>query len=107
VFSTAGNQLVGEAMWLGKPMLVMPEYTVEQRLNAAAVERLGIGMQVRQDEVTSATLTRFLGEEARFREAAVREAKDGRVDAISTLETFARELARNKRRAPSRAWRYA
>ena len=107
VFSTAGNQLVGEAMWLGKPMLVMPEYTVEQRLNAAAVEWLGIGMQVRQDAVTSETLTRFLGEESRFREAAIREAKDGRAEAISTLESFARDLARNKRRVPSRAWRYA
>src|SRR5262249_51453416 len=38
VFSTAGNQLVGEAIHLGKPMLVMPEHTVEQRVNALAIE---------------------------------------------------------------------
>lgn len=46
VVSTAGNQLVGEAIYLGKPILVMPESCVEQRMNALAVERLGIGMRV-------------------------------------------------------------
>jgi len=107
VFSTAGNQLVGEAMWLEKPMLVMPEYTVEQRLNAAAVEWLGIGMQVSQDDVTASTLATFLSEETRFREATRQKVKDGRLEAISTLETFARELVHDRGGAPSRTWRYA
>lgn len=31
VISTAGNQLMGEAIFLGKPVLVMPEACVEQR----------------------------------------------------------------------------
>lgn len=107
VFSTAGNQLVGEAMWLGKPLLVMPEHTVEQRLNAAAVERLGIGLQVRQDQVTRDTFARLLADEARFRQAAVRGARDGRVEAIAALESFARELAVRGARTTARAWGYA
>ena len=45
VISTAGNQLMGEAIFLGKPVLVMPEDCVEQRMNAAAVQRLGIGLR--------------------------------------------------------------
>ena len=40
VFSTAGNQLVGEAIYLGKPMLVTPEHTVEQRCNGLALDRI-------------------------------------------------------------------
>jgi uncharacterized protein (TIGR00661 family) len=107
VFSTAGNQLVGEAMWLGKPMLVMPEHTVEQRLNAAAVERIGIGMQVHHEAVTSDTFRRFLADEVPFREAAVLGARDGRVEAIAALEGFARELTVRGARTASSAWRYA
>jgi uncharacterized protein (TIGR00661 family) len=107
VFSTAGNQLVGEAMWLGKPLLVMPEHTVEQRLNAAAVERLGIGMQVHPDHVTRDSFRRLLADEERYRDAAVRGARDGRVEAIAALESFARELVVRGARTASSAWRYA
>jgi uncharacterized protein (TIGR00661 family) len=107
VFSTAGNQLVGEAMWFGKPMLVMPEHSVEQRLNAAAVERLGIGMQVRHDMIDPETFARFLAGEHAFREAARRSVRDGRVESIAALESFAGELARGHAVVSSRAWRYA
>jgi uncharacterized protein (TIGR00661 family) len=107
VFSTAGNQLVGEAMWFGKPMLVMPEETVEQRLNAAAVERTGLGLRVDSLRVTRAAFDRLFADEARFREAAKRNARDGRSDAIAALERFARELAVDAPRVRERAWRYA
>jgi uncharacterized protein (TIGR00661 family) len=107
VFSTAGNQLVGEAMWLRKPLLVMPEHTVEQRLNAAAVERLGIGMQVHHEQVTCDSFRRLLADEERYGEAAVRGARDGRVEAITALESFARELTVRGARAAASTWRYA
>jgi uncharacterized protein (TIGR00661 family) len=107
VFSTAGNQLVGEAMWLGKPMLVMPEDTVEQRLNAAAVERTGLGLQIDSRRVSREAFERLFADEARFREAAKRNARDGRADAIAALERFARELTTDGVRVGERAWRYA
>lgn len=41
---TAGNQIVGEALYLGKPLLVFPEANNhEQEINAYFVERLGLG----------------------------------------------------------------
>jgi uncharacterized protein (TIGR00661 family) len=44
VVSTAGNQLVGEALHLGKPMLVLPEErNFEQEVNAYFLERSGAG----------------------------------------------------------------
>jgi uncharacterized protein (TIGR00661 family) len=107
VFSTAGNQLVGEAMWFGKPMLVMPENTVEQRLNAAAVERMGIGMRVRAEDVSAPLVKAWLAEETRFSTTAVRSARDGRLEAIAALETFARELSAVAARAVARRWGYA
>lgn len=45
VVSTAGFELVAEAAWLGKPLLVVPvESHVEQQLNAIEVQRLGMGL---------------------------------------------------------------
>jgi uncharacterized protein (TIGR00661 family) len=92
VISTAGNQLVGEAMHLGKPMLVMPEDCVEQRLNAAAVERMGIGMRVALRGLTAEVIQRFLSQEARLAANVRRQARDGRAEALEAIDRFVHEL---------------
>jgi uncharacterized protein (TIGR00661 family) len=92
VVSTAGNQLVGEAVHLGKPMLVMPEASVEQRLNASSLERRGFGRQVPLAEFTVDVLRRFLADEATYIENIRRSARNGRREALDTLEQFIREL---------------
>ncbi len=93
VLSTAGNQLVGEAMHLGKPLLVMPEDCVEQRLNARAVERLGIGMRVEPRALTAAHLQRLLQQRDAFA-ARMRELRrDGLAEAVAAIEGFVAELA--------------
>lgn len=92
VISTAGNQLMGEALHLGKPMLVMPEDCVEQRLNAKAVERLGIGVQVRASAFNSKCLQAFLEREGEFLVAIRAAARDGRREAVETIERFLTEL---------------
>jgi uncharacterized protein (TIGR00661 family) len=108
VFSTAGNQLVGEAIWFNKPMLVMPEHTVEQRLNAAALERLGIGVQVDRTQIDGAAFRSFLDTEDVYRRSMRHALRDGRAEAVVALETFARELATERPvRAASRAWKLA
>jgi uncharacterized protein (TIGR00661 family) len=107
VFSTAGNQLVGEAIWFGKPMLVMPEHTVEQRLNAAAVERLGIGLQVSHTAIDATVIRRFLAMEDVFRASMRSAVRDGREEALVAIDSFARDLVRHRARHPHRAWRFA
>jgi uncharacterized protein (TIGR00661 family) len=104
VFSTAGNQLVGEAMWLGKPMLVTPEDTVEQRLNAAAVERLGIGRQIRYEDLDASAFARFLASVDHYRRTMQPARCDGRAEALSAIESFARELRRERPYPVRRAW---
>ncbi|MGD0675772.1 MAG: glycosyltransferase family protein [Polyangiaceae bacterium] len=107
VLSTAGNQLVGETMHLGKPILVLPEDTPEQRMNALAVERLGIGEQVRRSSFAATAIHRFLGGERDYAERARSLRRDGREASIAALEAFVRELAGKRQAAPLGAWRPA
>jgi uncharacterized protein (TIGR00661 family) len=93
VISTAGNQHMGEAMYLGKPALVMPEACVEQRLNAAAVERLGIGMRVASHQFTAQRLRRFLDNLERYESNLQKNVRDGLPEACACLERFLTELA--------------
>ena len=45
VISSAGHQMISECLYLGKPILVLPEkYQYEQYLNALMLEETGMGM---------------------------------------------------------------
>jgi uncharacterized protein (TIGR00661 family) len=92
IFATAGNQLCGEVLYFGKPMLAMPIACLEQRLNAAQIERLGVGMQVPRGQVTGERLRRFLAREAEYAANARREFRDGAAEALEAIEAFAAEL---------------
>ena len=103
VLSTAGNQLVGEAMHLGKPLLVMPEDCVEQRLNAAYVERMGIGRQARAEELTAPMIREFLADEQTHLCGIRRHARDGRREALETIERCICELTGRAEHSPADA----
>ncbi len=98
IFSTAGNQLVAEALHLEKPMLVVPENTVEQRTNARAVEAMGFGRAVEHENLSTDVIRRFLADVPEYRASARRFARDGTQDAAAALLRFAAELA--PRRSP-------
>jgi uncharacterized protein (TIGR00661 family) len=93
VISTAGNQLMGEAIYLGKPVLVVPERCVEQRLNAAAVERLRIGMSLSRKQFTARRIRAFLDREDTWKASMDRHVCDGLPDALAAIERFLEELA--------------
>jgi uncharacterized protein (TIGR00661 family) len=95
VISTAGNQLVGEALHYGKSMLVMPERTVEQRLNARAVESLGVGRATRMETLTADEIRAFLEAAPEMAERA--RARDGRDEAVDLLTRWVRELGTARR----------
>lgn len=98
VVSTAGNQLVGEALRFGKPMLVMPERTVEQRLNARAVQQLGIGEVEALESLDSARLKSFLGRTTDYARVAQQLSQDGRQTALCRLHQWVNELGRTPKR---------
>ncbi|MEM1024729.1 MAG: glycosyltransferase family protein [Myxococcota bacterium] len=93
VLSTAGNQLVGEALYLGKPLLVMPEATVEQRLNAGAVARMGIGEVTSFETLSTVQLRAFCQRREAYADACRRHASNGRRAAIERLEAWFEELS--------------
>jgi len=96
VISTAGNQLVGEALQFGKPFLAIPESSVEQHLNAAAIAKLGVGEWVESEQLTSRVICAFLARAPDYARNARSLARDGQAEAIETLETWFRDLARRR-----------
>jgi uncharacterized protein (TIGR00661 family) len=102
VISTAGNQLIGEAIHFGKPILALPENAFEQRLNAYLIERMGIGMRGELTRLTPSDVDRFLGNHSYFAAHMAEFAQDGRAEAISTLHRFIDELRPQPRRARPR-----
>ena len=92
VISTAGNQLVGEALFLQKPLLVLPERCVEQRMNALAIERLGIGQKMRPHEFTLPALRNFLDRLDGYRQRMAGRFRDGLPEALAAIDQFLAEL---------------
>ncbi len=59
--TTAGNQLVGEALHLGKPVLALPEPgNQEQEINARFLERSNAGRWLPMERVNADVIRRFL-----------------------------------------------
>jgi uncharacterized protein (TIGR00661 family) len=92
VFATTGNQLCGEVLYFGKPLLGMPMACLEQRLNAVQIERMGVGMQVKRHQVTSQVFQTFLAREDEFRNNISQKTRNGAREAFEAIEQFATEL---------------
>jgi uncharacterized protein (TIGR00661 family) len=100
VLSTAGNQLMGEAMACAKPLLVVPEATVEQRLNAREIVKLGIGESVDWSQLTPTAIGAFLDRAERYAVRSRELSRDGRSEAVAWLERWLVELCQGRCRAP-------
>ncbi|MEL6181792.1 MAG: glycosyltransferase family protein [Myxococcota bacterium] len=92
VLSTAGNQLVGESMYYGKAMLVVPEDCVEQRMNALALVKEGVGEKITRAQLTPQRVHTFLRAAPDYARCAQQRSCDGRQDALELLETWFQEL---------------
>ncbi len=100
VLSTAGNQLIGEAIHFGKPILALPEKAFEQRLNAHMIERMGVGQAGDLMRLTPSDIDRFLGNDSWFRSNMASHRGNGRQAAIDALRGHLAELTHSM--APSR-----
>jgi len=96
VLSTAGNQLIGEAIHFGKPILAVPEEAFEQRLNAYMIERMGVGMRGDRHRLTPSDIDRFMGNYDYYRSNMGDHARDGRAEATETLHRYVNELGQKK-----------
>jgi len=103
--ATAGNQLVGEALFLGKPCFVMPEArNYEQFMNAHFLAQTGGGAWMGMERVTAAGLREFSDRRDEFAARIERSRLDGLPAALHTLERFLPGPARPRsRRTVSKA----
>lgn len=98
--STAGNQLLGEALFLGKPALVMPERgNHEQEINAWFLERSGAGRAIPMAAVEPADLQTFLERLETYRQAIRCEGMCGNT---ATLSAIRRHLPDHSLALPAR-----
>jgi uncharacterized protein (TIGR00661 family) len=85
VIASAGFTLMGEAVYLGRPMLAVPvRAQFEQILNARYLEREGYGLAA--DALDAATLGRFLEGLPTFERALALYRQDGNADLLRALD---------------------
>ena len=87
--SAAGNQLIGEALHLGKPMLVLPERAhAEQLMNSHFLAGMGCGDFALLEHVTRERVRGFFDGIDRLRPAleGVRGRMDGTPDVVRVIE---------------------
>ena len=90
--STAGNQLVGEALFLGKPVFAMPEPdNFEQYINAHYLAGLGTGEWSEMQHVSPGRVKSFLGRVDELRGRIVRARFNGNIPALKAIR---RQLGR-------------
>ncbi|MEO0531786.1 MAG: glycosyltransferase family protein [Planctomycetota bacterium] len=77
VIAAAGNQLLGEALHFGKPVLAMPErHHYEQRINAEFIAQMGAGEQQIIETLTAEHLTGFLDRRETYRQTLAESDQD-------------------------------
>ncbi|UJR84336.1 Hypothetical protein I5071_64150 [Sandaracinus amylolyticus] len=85
--TTAGNQLVGEALWLTKPVLAIPEPgNHEQRINAWFLERTGAGRRIEIEQLDASWVRRFLDDEGELAASIAPHRRDGTALAVARIE---------------------
>lgn len=73
VICAAGNQLLGEALFLGKPVLAVPEVQHhEQQINAHYLKQMGVGDWSILEELTFERLQKFLQRLPEFQQELAR-----------------------------------
>ncbi len=96
--SAAGNQLIGEALHLGKPLLVLPERAhAEQLMNSHFLAAMGCGGFTLLEEVAGGQVRSFIDGLDRFAPAldAVAGRMDGTPDVLRVIENRLRQGSRS------------
>jgi uncharacterized protein (TIGR00661 family) len=87
--TTAGNQLVGESLYLGKPVLAIPEAgNFEQQVNGHLLEKMGAGTTAAADRMTRNMVLDFLDQIQTFRSRIDRQRLYGNPLVMSVLNRY-------------------
>ena len=102
VVSSAGNQLISESIHYGKPLFLLPEEALEQRLNAQIVSRWGIGEWSTPDRVDPEALMRFLIRTNLYASRIPERRRNGVPEAVRALLETIEDLRTRPDRPPTR-----
>lgn len=91
VICSAGNQIISESVFLGKPLYVIPEDSVEQRLNASYILRMGVGLSA--EEIDNRLLSVFESNLKQWAQNTKRHRWNGLPDAVKLVEDWLATLA--------------
>jgi uncharacterized protein (TIGR00661 family) len=89
LFSAAGNQLLGEALYFGKPVFAIPEQMHhEQQINAHFLKQMGAGDWVTAESFTTDRLESFLTRLDEYSDNIAKFAgrMNGTADALEAIE---------------------
>lgn len=92
VLSTCGNNLMGEALYLRKPVFAIPEDVFEQNINAYMVKRMGMGDSDKIENLTASKLESFLTNADSYRDNMQAVTANAKQEAIATLLEYIDEL---------------
>jgi uncharacterized protein (TIGR00661 family) len=96
VLATGGYSLMGEAIYLGKPVLAVPlRKQFEQILNALYLAKLGYGEY--HDRLTPEAVLRFAGRTASYAENLKRHHQEGNSKILAALDRLLSEIADRRR----------
>jgi uncharacterized protein (TIGR00661 family) len=101
VVTNGGLTLIGEAVYLGKPIFSVPvgnQY--EQVLNARYLEELGYGLTA--DRVESELLRMFLREAPKFAARVSKHRKDGNRELLDVVDRVLDRFGRKAKRAKAK-----
>jgi len=101
VVANGGLSLIGEAVYLGKPIYSVPvQHQFEQVMNARYLEELGYGLAA--DAIEGDVLQLFLGENAKYAARVALHKQDGNAALYAALDgalrAFARTAKANRRK---------
>jgi uncharacterized protein (TIGR00661 family) len=101
VVCNGGLSLIGEAIYLGKPIFSVPvRNQYEQVLNARYLEHLGYGLEAPQ--IDADVLNVFLGESHKFAARVAKHKQDGNRDLFHHVDRLLERFGHRAKRAPSK-----
>jgi uncharacterized protein (TIGR00661 family) len=102
VVANGGLSLLGEAIWLGKPLFSIPvRNQYEQILNARYVEELGYGLGA--ERVDGKLLELFLREAPKYAARVARHRQEGNRQLYESVDHVLARFAKQKKKREKRA----
>ena len=106
IVSNGGLSLIGEAVYLGKPVYSVPvKHQYEQMMNARYIEELGYGLCA--DSIDGDMLRMFLREQPRYAARVARHTQEGNEVLFTTVDKLVKQLAKANAKRKKREAREA